>query len=350
MVTKADRIRGSIFGMAYGDALAAPTEFLKVAEILARWPPNGPNYLNDHPARVTDDTQMALAVGEALIDIFNEGIFNVAILEEKLREHFIDWHFSPENNRAPGMTCLKACEQLDKGIPWVEATVRNSKGCGANMRVTPVGLMLNVENIGLEQRAALSQFQAALTHGHATALAAADLTAFAVSYLTTNGQISHMVNDLCDYAQSQRNIYHKDWLGTLWQRAAVYSEIEYISRGWDECLLVLERLRMALIKPNRDLDPCLATGDGWVAEEALATGLLAFLLFPDDPQKALQRAAVTRGDSDSIACLTGAFAGAYCGMDAWPKDWQDRIEYNQRLAILANALIQKRELSLKDEA
>lgn len=42
-----------------------------------------------------------------------------------------------------------------------------------------------------------------------------------------------------------------------------------------------------------------------------ATGLLCFLLFPEEPVTALRRAACTSGDSDSIACLTGAFAGAF---------------------------------------
>ncbi len=85
---------------------------------------------------------------------------------------------------------------------------------------------------------------------------------------------------------------------------------------------------------DRDTDPCLATGEGWVAEEAFATGLLCFLMFPADPVAAIRRAAVTVGDSDSIACLTGAFAGAHLGMSAWPDEWASRIEYRERLAKL----------------
>lgn len=36
-------------------------------------------------------------------------------------------------------------------------------------------------------------------------------------------------------------------------------------------------------------DPCLATGAGWVAEEPLATALLCFLLFRDEPEAAFGR-------------------------------------------------------------
>lgn len=112
---------------------------------------------------------------------------------------------------------------------------------------------------------------------------------------------------------------------------------EFIARGWDECLGVLDRLDAAVAAGDRRGDPCLATGAGWIAEEALATGLLCFLLFADDPVAAVRRAATTSGDSDSIACLAGAFAGAAWGLDAWPEDWRRRIEYRDDLDRLAAA-------------
>ncbi len=110
---------------------------------------------------------------------------------------------------------------------------------------------------------------------------------------------------------------------------------QFIARGWDECLGVLTALDAALEQADRAANPCLITGEGWIAEEAFATGLLCFLLFPDDPVAALRRAAVSSGDSDSIACLVGAFAGAFHGLAAWPEGWVRRIEYHDRLASLA---------------
>ena len=92
--------------------------------------------------------------------------------------------------------------------------------------------------------------------------------------------------------------------------------------------------RTALRTVDPETDPCLATGDGWIAEEALATALLCFLLFPEEPVTALRRAACTTGDSDSIACLAGAFAGAHLGAGAWPKEWAERIEYRSDLMSL----------------
>jgi ADP-ribosylglycohydrolase len=332
------RIAGCLFGLALGDALAAPVEFIHSAEeITRRFPPNGPTEPLGDPARVTDDTQMALAVGEALTATVQP--YTAATVEGPLRRAFIDWYRSPENDRAPGMTCLRACEELERGKPWSVAAVAGSKGCGANMRVAPVGLVPIAGNEFTETtRAAIAQFQAALTHGHPTALAASDLTARAIADLASGGEIASVATRLRSYAISQRTIYHTHWLGNLWQRPGVPSPEEFIARGWDECLAILDRLDVALAADDRTTDPCHYTGEGWVAEEAFATGLLCFLLHPDDPVAALQRAAVTAGDSDSIACLTGAFAEASHGLAVWPEVWIDRIEYRDRLSSVAAKL------------
>lgn len=323
---------GCLFGMAFGDSLGFKTEFLSVSEIVARFPPNGPQKIVGHPALVTDDTQMALAVGEALLAAPKP--YAPETLEASLREAFVAWAGSPDNNRAPGMTCMTACNRLDTGMLWTEATVKNSKGCGANMRVQAVGVLPDVL---LETRAAVAQFQAALTHGHPTALAASDLTAAAIAFLIGGTTPKDLPKMLREYALSQREVYHGDWLGTLWQRPMTDTPEQFIRRGWDECLGSLAALDVALANGDTLSDPCAITGEGWVAEEALATGLLCFLLFPDDPVAAIRRAVVSSGDSDSIACLTGAFAGAYYGLDAWPAEWVARIEYRDRLARLGAA-------------
>lgn len=338
-VSREDRVAGCLFGLAFGDALGAPTEFLPVTEILSRWPPSGPTDLTGLPARVTDDTQMALAVGEALAEAVVRRDLSPGVVEPLLRAAFVEWLNSPDNNRAPGMTCLKACEALEAGKHWLEATMKSSKGCGANMRVAAVGLLdTEIHGVGETERAAVAQFQAALTHGHPTALAASDLTAFTVARLVAGVESPSLLKVVKDYAVSQRTVYHADWLGELWQRPGVESPEEFIARGWEECLGVLERLEAALASPDYETDPCLATGAGWVAEEAFATGLLCFLLYPDEPSNALRRAAVTSGDSDSIACLAGAFAGAHLGAGRWPREWMRRIEYRERLVALAGEL------------
>jgi ADP-ribosylglycohydrolase len=322
---------GSLLGLALGDALGFPTEFDDVPSILAKC---GPWREMELPRRafVSDDTQMTLAVGRALRTAMDRGLLVPTRLERPLREEFVDWYQSPENNRAPGRTCLTACNLLkDEKRLWQDASQIGSKGCGANMRVAPVGLATGLSD---EQRAGAAQFQSALTHGHPTALAASDLTARAVRLLVQGADPAALVGLLRSYAHDNRTRYHHRWLGDLWTRSQDPTPEHFMARGWDDCLAVLDRLEAALRDPSPESDPCLATGEGWVAEEALATGLLCFLLFPDEPVTALRRAACSSGDSDSIACLAGAFAGAYAGADAWPAEWADRIEYQGELVTL----------------
>ncbi|MFE5833202.1 ADP-ribosylglycohydrolase family protein [Streptomyces sp. NPDC056488] len=321
---------GSLIGLALGDALGFPTEFNDVPAILAKC---GPWREMELPVRngkayVTDDTQMTLAFARGIRTAMDRGVLAPRRLARPVREEFVDWYHSPENNRAPGNTCLRACRLLDGDRLWQDASQIHSKGCGANMRVAPIGL---VPGLSDEQRAGAAQLQSALTHGHPTALAASDLTARAVHLLARGVDPAGLVGQLRSYAYENRSRYREEWLGDLWTRSQDPSARHFTERGWDECLAVLERLDAIQRTADPELDPCTYTGDGWIAEEALATGLLCFLLFPDEPLTALRRAACTRGDSDSIAALAGAFAGAHLGADAWPEEWADRVEYRSDL-------------------
>jgi ADP-ribosylglycohydrolase len=282
------------------------------------------------PALVTDDTQMTLAVGNALLDAAAPA---PEVLEPLLRVRFVQWAASPDNNRAPGMTCLRACGELSLGVPWTAATVIGSKGCGANMRVAPVGLA----GYDTDTLAGVAQLQAAMTHGHPTALAASELTAYAVRLLRDGAALPSLPAALRARCHEQRTTYREPWLDTLWQQPGVGSPADYISQGWDECLDVLDRLDVALGLSDDGEDACRITGAGWIAEEALATGLFCAIQHADDPVSALARAAATSGDSDSIGCLAGAFLGAAHGLSAWPTRWTERIEYKDQLAVMGQA-------------
>lgn len=322
---------GSLIGLALGDALGFPTEFSDLPAILAKCGPWRDMELIT-PAVVTDDTQMTLALGRGLRTAMERGPLAPLRMERPVREEFVDWYHSPENNRAPGHTCLVACGLLsDTSLRWQQASQIGSKGCGANMRVAPIGL---VPGLSDRDRSGAAQLQSALTHGHPTALAASDLTAHAVRLLAQGAEPTGLVGLLRSYAYEQRTRYDERWLGDLWTFGQDPSAEHFIARGWDDCLAVLERVQEALRHPSPETDPCLATGEGWIAEEAFATALLCFLMFVDDPVTALRRAACTSGDSDSIACLTGAFAGAHLGADCWPKAWAERIEYRSELLAL----------------
>ena len=327
---------GALLGLAFGDAMGFPTEFNDMARIEAKCGPwrTMALPLSSSRAYVTDDTQMTLALGEGLVQALSDGPLTAERMVPPVRAAFVDWCFSPENDRAPGTTCLRACEALNAGGAWEDASMIGSKGCGANMRVAPLGL---VPGLDARQRSGAAQLQAALTHGHPTALAASDLTAEAVWLLAQGAQPDELVPALRAHARGSRDSYRAEWLGDLAARAHDAEPAAFAARGWDECLTALDRLEAALADPDPEADPCLATGAGWVAEEALATGLYCFLLLSGEPQAVVRRAACSSGDSDSIAALAGAFAGAHHGAGAWPEEWVRDIEYRERLLALGAA-------------
>ncbi len=312
--------------------MGLPTEFFTFEQIKQRWPPSGPTDLIE-PARVTDDTQMTIAVGEALVHTLRETFLNPADFEVSLRKEFVNWLRSPDNNRAPGRTCMTACARLEEGATWLDATVVQSKGCGANMRVAPAAFIHG------DVRGPVAQFQAALTHGHPTALAASDLTAFAISSLAEGTHPDSLISALRQYAESQRTAYHSEWLGRLWSNAGASDSKSYIATGWNECMDALENVERAARDLGEDADPCTVTGNGWVAEEAFATAVLCFLLHRDQPRRVVCRAAATEGDSDSIASIAGALVGAYLGISSWPEAWIDRIEYGDQIGRIARDLV-----------
>lgn len=342
-----ERVAGSVYGAAIGDALGAPTEFLSLDRIRAEWPPAGPLSPFGSSAaagsliRVTDDTQMSLAVGEALLEAWQGGAgLSPKACEHALRRHFVRWVYGGENDRAPGRTCVAACTRLERGGPWQATTALESKGCGANMRVAPVAwLPRSAVDDCVERYAQLSQFQSALTHAHPTAIAASDLTAFAIRRRIESSEFDpcSFRMELVEYAESQRSVYHDAWLGELWKQAGSPAPTDFIARGWDECLAALARLEVALATGDPDGDPCAITGGGWIAEEALATALYCVLAHPHDPLRAVQHAAASSGDSDTIACIAGAIAGAGHGASAWPDEWIARLEYRARLETLVEA-------------
>ena len=103
-----------MYGLAIGDALGFPTEFMTLDRIKSKYGPSGIANLPD-PALFSDDTQMSVAIAEALV---GAGDKDIEPIMEAVKDEFISWLHSPENNRAPGNTCLKGVANMERGIHW----------------------------------------------------------------------------------------------------------------------------------------------------------------------------------------------------------------------------------------
>lgn len=312
-------IRGSIVGLAVGDALGYPAEFRKREQLLAKIGPEGitdfialddPRFSRPHfvgggppPGTFTDDTQMSIAVAEALLDA---GDADIDELMNAMARRFIAWARSEENNRAPGNACMAGCHNLAAGIPWHAAGVPDSKGCGSAMRVAPIGLYYD----DLDRIAEIARASSLLTHGHDAAVEAAAAAALLVA-LAARGEAPE----------------------------TMYAEIEVRCppRSADFALAWRKVPEFVTLPPERALVRG-GLGESWVGEEAVASAMYCIWRHPDDFTRAVLEAVNTDGDSDSIATITGSIAGARLGLDAIPRHWREGVEKSDYLHDLGRRL------------
>src|SRR5205823_3407628 len=96
---------------------------------------------------------------------------------DNLSKRYVTWSKHPDNNRAPGGACMRACFNMAKGLHWSDATDINTMGCGANMRVAPIALSHDLYQSPIN----MAYLSSAITHAHPAALASAALTVMAIS-------------------------------------------------------------------------------------------------------------------------------------------------------------------------
>jgi len=303
------QVLGMIYGLALGDALGSPVEFWELKGIRERYGPEGIKELPT-TALFTDDTQLSLAVAEALIAAGHQDLG--AIMAAISRE-FVAWLHSPENDRSPGGSCLYGARQLEAGVPWWKSGKPNSKGCGAAMRVAPVGFFYQHDLPKLRQVAAAS---ALATHHHPTAQLGAVAAAFLVK-LALDG------------------VPPEDML------PALELETHGQAQDFDEALVRLE----AALEMTSSEAAMAYIGEGWVVEEAVLLALYCFCKSPDDFLATIRRGANTQGDSDSIACIAGGISGAYLGIRALPPAWVEAVEKSPCLEDVAHRLAEARHRS-----
>jgi ADP-ribosylglycohydrolase len=304
----AEQAESILFGLALGDALGYAVEFDTLPAIKARYGEKGIQDPPD-PALYSDDTQMTVALAEGLLDVGLTTSLDIQM--DAVARRFVVWSHSPENNRAPGNTCMSAVRRYESGLSWREAGIANSKGCGSAMRVAMIGYLYQHDERRLIDTAAASSL---ITHGHPAAVAASIGAALAVKLALDGVPLSQSIPRImqatdgisADFDTALRALGH--------------------AAGWGDEERALSHI-----------------GEGWVGEEALALALYCVLRYPDDYVRCMRRAANTNGDSDSIACIAGSISAARLGLNAIPPDWRARCEHADLLRDLALRLAAARD-------
>lgn len=326
-----DRARGALVGLAVGDALGMPTQYFPREKIIERYGliddfyagPADNELSNGVPAgHVTDDTDQAVILGELLV----EGGGSVDVLEFSRR--LIAWETRMRASGSLdllGPSTLKALTLVANGVSPDE-TGRWGDTNGAAMRITPVGIVVQVEPIAQLVDAAENANR--VTHNTGVAIAGAAAIAAAVSSGIAGRDFDRSIESALAAAREG-------------QRRG-----EYVA-GAD----VADRIRWAIdLVQGRSIADALdliyrLVGVGVATQEAVPAALAIASLFPDDAWDACRHAASLGGDCDTIAAMAGAVVGAHVGVSSVPDQILRKLDEANptlRLVALADALFELR--------
>jgi ADP-ribosylglycohydrolase len=312
------RFVGTIAGFAVGDALGMPAQFLTRNQIRRYYGKPISGFVQAHPghasdflpqASYTDDTQMMLATAECLIECRKMDPARQA-------DALLSWYVNTAPHRTPMRANVRACKHLAAGRAWTKSGVFSS-GCGAAVRMPPIGLFFYDQPEALI-RAALED--CIVTHNEPRARAAS----VAVAYLTAR------------LVQTTERCNPGDQVLETADRVADLDQ--------DMAAMLRWVTQIGHLPPEEALFEIGTSSD---AIEAIPAATYCFLKHPRQYTAAVL-AAVNGGDaSDSIAALSGGFVGALAGVDAIPKHWYDGVENSDVLAGVAenlSSLAQQREM------
>jgi len=305
------KYQGCLLGLAIGDALGAPVEFLRLQEIKKRYGKDGitdfHGWRGFKPGSYTDDTQMSLATAVGCIRAYQRwsqrGICHPASVVHRRYLEWLESQNNPDQRRGPGNTCLSALQSEKMGT--IEEKINDSKGCGGVMRTAPVGLAFPSDRAFQE-----GAEYAAITHGHPSGYLTAGFLSGIISYIIEGKTLAEAI-DLC--------------IGQL---------IKY--DGHSETLEKIE-LAQKLSVSQKSIEESIQTiGEGWVGEEALAISVYCSLKFSDNWGRGTLAAVNHSGDSDSTGSITGAILGTLLGVELIPGKWVRNVEESGRIKKIAN--------------
>lgn len=289
-----DRGLGALVGLAIGDALGTTLEFKRRDS----YPPltgivgGGPFGLE--PGQWTDDTAMALALAESLIN-------HPALDERDLMDRFVGWYAHGTYSCTGrcfdiGGTTSSALRAYQRtGEPLSGSTDRFAAGNGSLMRLAPVALA-SWDDRG--RLADLAARQSQTTHAAPEAVSACVLYADILADAISGRPRTEVLRPRSEGAGAIRAIAKGSWRGK--------------SRGQ-------------------------VKSSGYVAH-ALEAALWS-VARTSDFASAVLLAANLGDDADTTAAITGQLAGALYGYGAIPRRWLDILAWRDRIETAGRGLL-----------
>ena len=306
METK-DKIYGTIFGQAIGDALGLGTEFMSKTEVRKKYPDGLKEYsqiIRDYhrakfqPGSWSDDTDMMLCIANAIIEDKGINLHTIA-------RNFKQWVYAPET-RGVGQTTLKVlsiAEYVEKPhqvaeLIWRMTRTKNAAN-GSVMRTAIIGL--KKENVAQ------------------TAEDICKLTHFDPRCVGSCVIVSEIINHL---------IWHDEQLS--------YSQIMTIGNKYDKS--IAEYIDKAYYNGIESLELDEPSSIGYTLK-ALGSALWC-LFHANNFEEGLLRVVNEGGDADTNAAVACAMLGAKFGYTSIPQKYTDGLTRKNDLMRIINYLMQ----------
>lgn len=302
-----DRLIGALLGTALGDAVGAPFEGVAAPsadEIDARLG-------GDDRLQWTDDTHMALALASSLIA--TGGRLDAQHLGDTFARAYAD---EPWRGYGPGPPQVFA--QAARGKPYeVAATAlfggTGSLGNGGAMRAAPAAILGYPD---LEEVARAARVQAAVTHAHPEGQDGAVLFAGAVCMTVGAAELGIPPVDAIEQ------------VGQMLRTEKMKHRLRELVQG---------------VRAGTDL----AVAVGGHATDVTAAGSVpaaigSFLIGGGSVVATIRSAVLLGGDTDTVAAMAGALAGASYGMNSIAAPLLERLEARDELVRHAQQLIELR--------
>lgn len=276
-----DRLAGVLLGTAVGDALGLPAEGMTAEAVRRRWGRLERYRLLGPIGFVSDDTEQAALVAQALARHPGDAQACAAAFRRSL----VGWFW-----RLPfgvGLATVRACLKATAGM--TETGVA-SAGNGAAMRSAVVGAFFPDQD---ERRRAFAEALARVTHTDARAVEAAVFVADVAAHCRTDA--------LAALRAASASLRHPELL------AAVGKAFDLVSRsaGAEEAVAAL--------------------GNSGYCVQTVAFSAFLFGRFGADPRACLVETASAGGDADSIGAVVGGWLGAMYGAQGLPEELVSRL-------------------------
>ncbi|MBJ7223358.1 MULTISPECIES: ADP-ribosylglycohydrolase family protein [unclassified Brenneria] len=317
---KQNRINGALYGQMLGDAMGMPSELWPRTRIKNHFgwidrflpgPANNSAARYFQAAQYTDDTAMAIALADALIEC--EG----RIDPTAIGEHLLKWalSFGAFEKNILGPASKAALTALRQGVD-IHELENNGITNGAAMRISPLGCLLPPRSLNdFINNVALAS---SVTHKSDIAVAGAVAIAWAISRAiegtsTWNG----ICNELPAVAQAAQNRRITTYSASLACRIELALETVKRAGGAERAMTQIYNL----------------IGAGTDMIESVPATIAMVELAQTDPNRCAILCANLGGDTAAIGAMATAICGALNGVTSIAPHFKQQLDEVNRLDI-----------------